>query len=68
MGYRPALVQGSAVVTITMAETAFLTRVMVVNPLTAEAILGIDFLKENRGNVLVGKEILDFPTMACLHP
>ena len=54
-------VQGSAVVRVTMAKTAFPMRVMVLNSLSVEAILGIGFLKDNLFNILVGEELLDFP-------
>ena len=38
-------IQELAVVALTLAETAFPTRVVVVNWMTAEAILRLDFLK-----------------------
>ena len=54
--------------TVTMAKTAFSTRVMVLDSLRVEAIRGIGFLKENRYNILVGEELLDIPNHGVSAP
>ena len=64
----PIDVLGSATVTLTVAETAFPARVVIVEQLTTEAILGVDFLAENGCTVQVGKEILDFPNHGVSSP
>ena len=64
----PIDVLGSATVTLTVAETAFPARVLIVKQLTTEAILGVDFLAENGCIVEVRKKILYFPNHGVSSP
>lgn len=59
---------GCATVTLTMAATAFPARVVVVNHLRAEVILGEDFLIQNVRMVQVGNKQLDFPNLSVSAP
>ena len=54
-------VQGCAAVMLTVAETVFRVRVVILEKLTAEAIFGVDFLAANGCTVQVGKKLLDVP-------
>ena len=64
----PIDVLGSATVMLTVVETAFPARVVIVKQLTTETMLGVDFLAENECTVQVGKKILDFPNHGVSSP
>jgi hypothetical protein len=59
----PIDANGSAVVTLTIAEVPFSVRVVIVERLTTEAILGMDFLTANNCTIQVGKKLLEFPNL-----
>ena len=56
----PIRVLGTATVNLTMAHKTFPTQVVVAEPLTAEAIMGLDFLEKNKCVIQADKRILTF--------
>ena len=53
---------GTAEVTIELANNCFPLRLVVVNDLTAKAIIGLDFLEEHNCNLAVGERLLHIPS------
>ena len=64
----PLQIHGVASVEIELAKEKFSSRVIVVDSLTSEAILGKDFLKDNRCVVNVGRNTLHFETHGITLP
>ena len=64
----PIEVNGSAFVTLTIAQVSCSVRVVIVERLTTEAILGMDFLMANNCTIQVGKKLLEFPKLSVLVP
>lgn len=54
----PLQVFGQAEVELTLVGKQFLSKVLVVSPLTTEAILGLDFLQEHRATIDLGNRKL----------
>ena len=54
----PLTIHGSARVELELEEEKFATEIVVVSPLTTEAILGLDFLSQHRASInLVDKKL-----------
>ena len=68
----PLRIYGSTVITATMETHQFRIPVVVVDQLTSEAILGLDFLKANGCVIDAAKGTVEFPyqkvSMTCLPP
>ena len=57
-GGAPLTIHGSARVELELEEEKFATEIVVVSPLTTEAILGLDFLSQHRASIdLVDKKL-----------
>ena len=56
----PIRVIGTATVNLTMAHKTFPIQVVVAEPLTAEAIMGLDFLEKNKCVIQADRRILTF--------
>ena len=56
----PIRVHGTAMVNLTMAHKTFPTQVVVAESLTAEAIMGLDFLEKNKCVIQADKRMLTF--------
>ena len=53
---------------LTIAQVSFSVRVVIVERLTTEAILGMDFLMGNNCTIQVGKKHLEFPKLSVSVP
>ena len=61
-------IQGSANVTITVMNQAFTCTMVVVDDLTVDAILGLDFLEANHCTLNIGKRLLEIPSCESAVP
>ena len=61
-------IQGSANVTITVKNQAFTCTMVVVDDLTVDAILGLDFLEANHCTLNIGKRLLEIPSCESAIP
>ena len=61
-------IQGSANVTITLMNRTFVCTMVIVDDITVDAILGLDFLEANQCSLAVGERLLHIPSCKCPIP
>ena len=64
-GGTPLAIHGCASVRLVVGGKEFSTEVVVVSPLTSEAILGLDFLQEQRASIDLGCQTLHLKESGC---
>ena len=61
-------IHGLANVTITVLNKTFVCTMVIVDDITVDAILGLDFLEANQCSIDVGERLLHFPSCMCSVP
>ena len=64
----PLTVHGSASIELKLGNEGFITEVLVVSPLTSEAILGLDFLMEHQASIDLPSRTLHLKERGCNIP
>ncbi len=68
VGGYPLTIHGSAMVDLRVSGQSMSTEVVVVSPLTAEAILGLDFLREHRAHIDLSQQQVSLADRGVLLP